>query len=206
MDRDWVLEFVDTHGGLEKGAIAPFAIDPGGTTGWVWGIVPLQWLMVGVADAVHVCMENDWIRWGQIETRMQLAGNDVHPLIQEADHANQVWRMVQLSRRKAGGVSAGGSLTDVVVIEDFLPRQRTLRRDSLSPVRVTAGIAMRATIDSNRLYHMFMQSPSDRMVIKPELLKTLRLWCRGEPHARDAAQHWLLFLRRFAKELRLAFE
>ena len=186
--------------------LSVLALDPGETTGWAWCVVAYRelgfvwdgsWSWSRLFGAV---IGSGRFECGQEEVyRGPIAGNSAAEkvMVQEAHACRVLGGLIDdlhlRSKAKSNGVVC--QVTDLVV-EDFVLRERTMGRNLLAPVRLTAGIAQEV-LWSEKLIGVTVQSPSDaKSVVTDERLKALGLWIRGQQHARDACRHLALFLRK----------
>jgi hypothetical protein len=99
---------------------------------------------------------------------------------------------------------SGGLLPGLthLVCEDFILREHTMDRSLLSPVRITTGLFNNCAGMLGFDAHWHFQSPSDKSTVTDSHLKDLGLWFPGKQHARDAARHLVLFLKKYQMQLR----
>lgn len=200
-----ILTGVDKHPSRAKG-ISLFCIDPGETNGWAWGCFGWKELRKqGVVrnlfdgarkDTGGLQLGDTRLSHGEVNTyaphRTDLIG------IMDWQAAEMLISTLEVcggmgNRRSAGAVP---HVTDVVV-EDFVLRRRTMTRDLLSPVRITAAIYV-LLAQHQWPMRVHLQSASDKSVINDERLRALGLWVPGSTHARDAYRHLALHLRKLA--------
>jgi hypothetical protein len=156
--------------------------DPGDTTGWVFAHVDHRLFERGMS--VVAMLKCSVVHHGQIGLERE-SGQALYRAERYA--CNRVMNKLVVADGKWG--------LDFVVIEDFVLRERTQKRNLLSPVRLTAG--MHNDIDDSDLRVMLhIQSPSDKSDVTDEELDEANCWFKGEQHARDAARHLILFMRR----------
>lgn len=159
-----------------------FALDPGGTTGWCGTSMRLKHLSsfsrYGLAALEHeVCA----VKWGQVS----------------GSENAQIDELAEL-------IEAGIAKADIMllVVEDFILRQKRKDRDLLAPVRVIAKLDY-ANHDRWEL-PLILQQPSLAKTAMPDArLKKHKLYARGQQHARDATRHNFTFIRRLANTPKL---
>jgi hypothetical protein len=84
-----------------------------------------------------------------------------------------------------------------LAIEDFILQERTQARSLLSPVRLTSGLLALLNDDDEYNYFIVTNSANDaKHIVTDDVLKSHDLYFVGKPHARDAARHALLHLRK----------
>lgn len=145
-----------------------FCIDPGGTTGWVYGQVQMN------GSAHHqlaVAVLKGRMAYGQFKGSENGAIDQMLQLIKE---------------HKA----------ETVVIEDYVVRlpYKNTHRAGLSPARIGAGLAY-ALSGVPSVTQVKFQMPSQMAVITDDRLKAWGLWLPGKPHACDAMRHMVIYLR-----------
>lgn len=131
------------------------------------------------------------LRCGQVDTHDESRGVD------------KLMELVEGSRARAEVLAEGATLArskpsqirQVVIVEDFILRQRTQSRDLLSPVRIGARLADRLHVAS--MGEPIWQQPSDaKSIVTDKRMKAWDIWQPGQPHACDAIRHLLLWLRK----------
>jgi hypothetical protein len=160
-------------------------IDPGGTTGWS--------VMVVHPEAL-------------VDKEVPILGNiQYHGNGEIAAIPNNGKSVKALELSNAERLCVRALLADVLVrwpgsaliIEDFLLRKRTMDRELLSPVRLTAVLEWE--VENLDLHmHLVRQQPSQaKTVATDERLRQWGLYKRagGMQHARDADRHSITFLR-----------
>jgi len=165
------------------------SIDPGGTTGWsVMTVHPDALLDPDVpilANFIH--REN-----GQIRAIPTLANPRATP--KARDLSEEERKCVRILMMDVILKWPGA----VIVIEDFILRKKSMDRELLSPVRLTA--ALEWAIDASGFpYYIDRQAPSEaKSQITDERMKRWGLYKRagGMEHARDADRHSILYLRK----------
>lgn len=166
-----------------KGRIIFLGIDPGVTTG----------LSVMVVNDISEGVEGI-VGWGSDQLSYGGSGNAKDLYQGDADFPEQ-----EISRKIGQAAIAWAEHNQVImVIEDFIIRQKNSGRNFLSPVRITAGI-MQEIFGSNRNIKVTFQSPADakgtctddRMDAWGFPIKTQK-----DRHSRDADRHSILCLRR----------
>lgn len=192
--------------------ISVFAIDPGETNGWAWALIGHKEVRkYGVHDSVRRALRersgyqlgDRRVLHGQISVEYS-GGSDADEAysasvgVSEWQAAEQLIATMQMCGEMGARVS-GGRVPEIttVVIEDFILRERTMTRDLLSPVRITAALYVLLCQHEWKM-QVVLQSPSDKSVINDERLKALGLWAVGQRHARDAYRHLMLYLRKHA--------
>lgn len=182
-----------------------FVVDPGETTGWVWACIGYNELRSGAADAVvkasahrsGVQLADSRFQWGQVEG--QYRSGEFY----EAEHRMAYDTYIEMMRcGNLGRRTSGGAVPEIsdVIIEDFTLRERTKRRDLLSPIRVTAHLQSIMMMSKHELPPIHLQSASDKSAITDDRLKHWGLWVPGKPHAMDALRHLIVWLRTKEKE------
>jgi hypothetical protein len=160
-------------------------IDPGGTTGWSVMVVHPEAL---VDRDVPVLGNIEYHGNGQI-TSIPTNGKAVKALeLSIAERLAVRSLIADVLIRWPGSA---------LVIEDFLLRKRTMDRELLSPVRLTAILEWE--VENLDLHmHLVRQQPSQaKGVATDERLRQWGLYKRagGMQHARDADRHAITFLR-----------
>lgn len=162
------------------------AIDPGGTTGWSRMVVHPE----------------------------ALSNPDVSILENIDHHSNGQIRAIPVSHGKVTVLNlsmeerrcVNAIMTDVmypwfgaaVVIEDFLLRKKSMDRELLSPVRLTAALEW-AIVEQQLNMTLHRQQPAEAKTgADDERLKRWGLYKRagGQQHARDADRHAIIFFRK----------
>lgn len=196
---------------VRSGGVSIFAIDPGGTSGWAWSCLAYSELQPenGVASALASASKyrggyqlgDVRLAYGQVEARYFPAMGDLEDPVTmqywaESNAMNELLALEEVYGQMASRVSRGrvARWDQVVVIEDFILRRSEMNRSLLSPVRLGFGLVHQMRVDGMRA--PVFQSPSDKAVINDERLRKMGLWISGQPHARDAMRHLVLYLRR----------
>lgn len=156
------------------------AIDPGETCGVAW--MPMSSLLLETRDAAEtVAHEQVLCEAGQY-------GRDP-----EVSCVNRL--MMRIRKEDAR----------IVVIEDstwFLTKQG-MHRTKASLVPVSLFAMLRFGLEDKWLdMRLEVQSPSHMSVASDSRMKSWGLWWPGEQHARDAARHLMVFMRRWKQEQR----
>ena len=158
------------------------AFDPGGTTGWCATSFRLGHLDLLRAGGLGAFLGAETLSMAS----GQLTGNEDSQTLEAIDLID-------------AGVQRGEVDYIVILIEDFILRQKRKDRDLLSPVRVTAKLEL-----ANRLYWDFpvlKQQPSlAKSSMTNSRLKKYKLYRPGKPHANDAIRHNVTLIRRFAQK------
>lgn len=161
-------------------------IDPGETT----GLAAVR-LSDGRTLDTRVSLGERYL--GQLKVGENRAGGRGGPwYLQEARLVrNLAGRLVSLAHR--------WQVADCLhlAIEDFTLRERTMDRSLLSPVRLTSGLLalLEDCDDVNVVVHL--NSAADaKSIVTDRVLKKLGLYVPGQQHARDAARHAVLALRK----------
>lgn len=176
-----------------------FALDPGETSGYACcAIYASEWNKLGTHKSLDAARLDDRVWSGQVPTiRGEYRGEFVGHELGEALTAK---RLAVLVRQFASWATNNGFVDPIieVVVEDFIIRERTKRRDLLSPVRITAGFATALEMNKDVVCQWETpQSPSNmKTSITDDRLKRMHLWQVGQPHARDALKHLVLHLRK----------
>lgn len=189
------------------------ALDPGETTGWAWAVVGRKELLrYGAEEAVHRAKQDrsgaqaadSRFMCGQVT----LPHTHVHAWWNEAQQATELASLIGAMGNMTRRTSAGAvpEIT-TVVIEDFILRERTKRRDLLSPVRCTAMVAQSLYQASELLGTelpdiVFYQSANAKSVVTNDRLKRWGLYVPGKRHAMDAVRHLVIHLRTVEEALR----
>lgn len=147
------------------------SIDPGGTTGFVFAMVDLQFGQ-SAHELLRNARENDRLTAGEIRKP-------------EHETIRYMCKLIKDGK------------PDHVIIEDYVVRMpvRSTRRSALSPARIGSGIAY-ALEEMAPLYPVTFQMPSEMSVATDQRLKRWGLWFPGKPHACDAMRHMVIFLRK----------
>lgn len=182
------------------------SIDPGGVTGFnagqVWVSDLRQYGSDTFGDHLEGSSSEVFLKGVQFETSVSgegsvPSGSSVGPsyLMNEARAVMLMVEMIEdtfgLMARRTGGRPT----RRVVVIEDFVLRERSQSRSLLSPVRLTSMFIDRLN-ESNYNLDICIQSPNDKSIITDRMLKAHGLFVPGKQHANDAARHSLLFTRK----------
>lgn len=160
------------------------SVDPGGTTGWSVMVVHPEAL---VDPEVPILSNIDHWANGQIGAMPEHAKPNVGELSFEER------RCVRTLMRDVLGRWPGAAL----VIEDFILRKKSMDRELLSAVRLTAALEMMVE-EGDLQMTMHRQAPSTaKTVATDERLKKWGLYNRagGQQHARDGDRHSITFLR-----------
>jgi len=183
--------------------VSVFAVDPGQTTGWAWCLLGHKEIRErGVEGSIAAALrarsgtqlaDRRWA-WGQIPCHY--TGGTEAIGVDEWQAAEQLISTMEMCGEMGDRISGGAvPAITAVVVEDFVLRQRTMTRDLLSPVRLTAAFYVLMCQHRWR-FSVHLQSASDKATINDERLKRLGLWAKGEQHARDANRHLALYLRK----------
>lgn len=163
-----------------KSRLAIMSFDPGGTTGWCAASFRLGHLALIPRRGLKGFLAAEALSL----TSGQLTGGE----------SAQAFAAASLIR---AGVERGEVDYVVILIEDFILRQRRKDRDLLAPVRITAKLETH-----NDIFWQFpvvKQQPSLAKTSMPnQRLKNYRLYRPGKPHANDAIRHAITLTRRFA--------
>jgi hypothetical protein len=151
------------------------SVDPGGTTGW--SIMCVHPEALSVKDVPILSNIRHWAH-GQISTENSLQGERkcVHTLLQIIE----VWP---------------GAL---VVIEDFILMKKSMGRELLSPVRITA--ALEYALQEIGWKNFTRQGREALTEANDDRMKRWGLYKRagGQEHARDADRHSIVKLRKLS--------
>jgi hypothetical protein len=197
--------------------VSIFAIDPGGTTGWAWGMFRLDWIQSSVAGAIGLAAAAGWIKHGMVATwpRWAKAASGLEPSSSSFDtsvgsylHREEkvVGKVMSLIRGAdeftfKKSVDPYGALPingiTWVICEDFILNERSADRSLLSPVRLVSGLYNALVHEDDVNTDFLLQSRSDKATIRDEQLKEMELWWPGAGHDRDAARHMVFALQRF---------
>ncbi|AXQ61378.1 RuvC-like resolvase [Gordonia phage Marietta] len=173
------------------------AFDPGGTTGWSvmrldpaklldktasWRDVITHWWHGEIDCGAMSGSVND-AAITQLGDEIDLGGS------LSGEHAG-AYMMDQLVNQ------AGGRFLTALVIEDFILRTQTQKRDALSPVRLTAAFEQMIWERPGYPTPKRQQPSEAKSSITDERLKQWGFWASGSRHARDADRHAILFLRK----------
>lgn len=206
--------------------VSLLAVDPGETTGWAWCCVGFKEIRhSGVNGALtraarhksgtqlcdtrfecgevsmlkHIETVLDEMRRSKRMKRSEVRASTVPrwkcELLSAEDLVVEALRLDSLTRR----VSPLSGL-NLIVIEDFVLRERTKDRSLLSPVRLTGHIQAllyKSTLDSS----IELQPSSAKGVITDDRLKDAGFWQKGKPHANDAIRHLMIRLRSITEGL-----
>jgi hypothetical protein len=208
---------------------AVFCVDPGGTSGWCFGLFEVS-SSISVTRSIEDAVARCHVKFGQVETNPVWTGGGslgsgsftVRSSPTESLYELERRAVGELYRRMAGAndwverhsskcVGSDASSRPVplaglthIVCEDFILNRMGSDRALLSPVRLNTGLYnILASGDSEVDCDWHLQSPSDKSVVTDEQLKSLDLWFKGQQHARDAARHMVLFLRRLTASVGL---
>lgn len=190
-----------------ESGVSVFAIDPGGTTGWVWGMFTMRWINGSVPGALAAGAQQGWIKHGQERTYPEWM--DASPTVsqdravvgslykQEHILANNMMRRIRQANEFTANKS-GGSLVGIthLAVEDFIVRERTQNRNLLSPVRLNTAIYNYVADEDELSLDYHLQSASDKSIVTDDQLRSYGLYFPGEPHACDASRHLVLFLQK----------
>jgi hypothetical protein len=162
------------------------AIDPGGTTGWSRMVVHPEALSnpdVSVLEHIEHHMN------GEIRAIPPALAGKVAALNLKREER----RCVNALMRDVMYPWFGAA----VVIEDFLLRKKSMDRELLSPVRLTA--ALEYAVEEQEMHMtLHLQQPSEKEAASDDRLKRWKLYVRagGMQHARDADRHAIIFLKK----------
>ncbi|AXH50337.1 RuvC-like resolvase [Gordonia phage NatB6] len=174
------------------------AFDPGGTTGWsIMRVDPAKLLDKTVRPHETITQwhhgEIDCgAKSGQVANSAAAQGIDLGG--SASGEAAGVFMMERLIR-------LGGRVPcATVVIEDFILRTQSQKRDAISPVRLISSLDTLLWIE-RIVPEPVKQQPSEaKTTITDERLKQWGLWASGSRHARDADRHALLFIRKVREQ------
>lgn len=156
--------------------IGIIALDPGGTTGWSVSRFEYGDLSTIRANS-RDCFE---MRWGQFTGSENGQADDICDLVDKGRNSDRIDYLILL-------------------IEDFILRQKRKDRDLLSPVRLTAKVEW-----ANWMWWglpLIKQQPSlAKTSINDARLRSWDAWAIGEEHARDANRHNITLVRRFQQK------
>jgi hypothetical protein len=166
--------------------IGAMVVDPGGTTGLLWGVFKLEGenTYAMVRDGIHKRMEvryRDMDDWRENE-------------ISAAEHIAQQWLELTFYWTVECGIPKEHQF---LVIEDFIldpvnSARFTKDRSMLSPVRITCHIqGMLYQYDPQYVFQM----PSMAQQITSERLKRHDLWYVGSEHCRLVTKHAVTLVR-----------
>lgn len=160
--------------------IGIIALDPGGTTGWSASVFKL-----GDLDKIQARTRATYLdmSWGQFRGSEDGQADDIADLVDKGRNSDRVDHLILL-------------------IEDFILRQKRKDRDLLSPVRITAKVEW-----ANWMWWglpLVKQQPSlAKSSMNDARLKIWGAWAIGEQHARDANRHNITLVRRFQQNKKL---
>lgn len=83
-----------------------------------------------------------------------------------------------------------GQRYDAIVCEDFILRP-SVKFPDLSPVYIIGALEVLA-----RAYQITYQPPSSKPMCTDTVLKRLKMYQVGKPHANDAIRHAIIYLRK----------
>lgn len=154
-----------------------FAIDPGGTTGWSFLVLP------------RTLKDRDIFSWNLdtiLSNRLVWEHGEIVTKGVEDEGIYALWKIIDTWP------------TAAVVVEDFILRtqRKEKSRDMLSPVRLNAKLE---TYLWRSRRPMFLQQPSQaKTTVTDDRLHMLNCYNEvgGLGHARDADRHAILFVRR----------
>lgn len=149
--------------------IGVLAVDPGGSTGAVWGTFDLS--QRSIAD----CLSTAY--WG--------SATITGPEISQATELCSMWSQVKVLPAD----------NYALVIEDYIqqPTMHALDPESLMPIRVAwCMVGMLVKEYGVAFPRLNFQTPGERM--KESQLKAHGAWIRGRGHERAAMGHMLAFL------------
>lgn len=173
------------------------AVDPGVTTGFVSVDLPVSWregdlyrLLSSIKDLGERA-EKSALGLSEIGTN---GGTEWYGCRSQELHGNESGQIDSMEGVILG--KRGRYLpASVVVIEDFILRERTQSRQLLAPVRVSARLEDRLHSHGYK-GEIVYQTPSDaKSIVTDERLKAWGLWHSGSPHIRDAWRHLVKYLR-----------
>lgn len=168
-----------------------FTLDPGETTGWAWGLFTRHELRVGEREAIQSAKADGRIGHGQISCDYSKGWMLGEALAAQAI-ADQILETHQFCLEKTGGRFGVKQIS----IEDFTLRERSKKRNLLSPVRLTSGVLAVLEGDDRSWFVGKPQSPSNaKTTMTDDRLRAHGLWVPGKPHARDALRHLVLAMR-----------
>lgn len=185
-----------------------FAVDPGETTGWAWACVGVNEHRADAATGgVRAAKRHrsgalgadTRVAWGEVPRRQRnpVSGEPVPMWEMENIQAQDI--VIEMIRCQAMGSRASAGVVpeiSTVCIEDFILREWTQDRSLLSPVRVGAKVEYSMAVSGVIKADVHLQSSSDaKRTVTDERLKRWGFWVEGQPHARDALRHLLLFMR-----------
>ncbi|AKJ72389.1 hypothetical protein AU099_gp46 [Gordonia phage GTE8] len=174
------------------------AFDPGGTTGWsIMRVDPKKLLDKTVRPHETIL---DWYHGeidcgansGQISNTAAAQGIDLGG--SASGEAAGVFMMERLIRL-GGRVPAA-----TVVVEDFILRTQSKKRDAISPVRLISSLDTLLWMERIAPEAAKQQPSEAETTITDERLKQWGFWVSGSRHARDADRHALLFIRKVREQ------
>jgi hypothetical protein len=161
-----------------------FTVDPGGTTGVCWALVPgVQDPSIELVDAF-------------LDDRMvtaQIGGDEDEQALAVA----QWWTSSRAkARRLAKADNEAQRPTSEFVCESFTLLRPESDTSLLSPVRLIAKYELLRHLGYfEGATHFGYQQPSQKSIVTDEQLQRWGLWLPGQPHACDAVRHAVLRLR-----------
>lgn len=173
-------------------------IDPGETTGLWWGCFGIRELRQGPWAALQSARKDKRMLFDQQSTdgRGDLAtAMEIDAWLEMLDGLTR-----RVSDNKLEGVH-------VVVIEDFILQTQTMKRDLLSPVRLTAMIE--AYIYQRSFQRQYlpievkkqMPSSAKTVITNDRMKRNGFVWSHNRRHEWDAFRHGALYLRGFCNSL-----
>ncbi len=163
------------------------SIDPGGTTGWSVFVVHPEALVDKDVPILTNILHRDN---GQVRAIPPKEKGKIKVRELSMEERRCVRTIMQDVVLKWPGAC--------VVIEDFILRERSMSRELLSPVRLTAALELLID-DSGMEFDLQRQTPAEAMqTATDDRLKKWGLYQRagGMQHARDADRHSVTFLRK----------
>lgn len=196
-----------------ESVVAIFAIDPGGTTGWCFGLIEVDggdW-----RESIRSAVRKGFVRHGQ-EATFPLWAEEANAVMQDRAVVGSLYEMEwKASMRIMDRIYAADRWVERkstlpglshVVCEDFIIRIGSTNRNLLSPVRLTTAIynglassglggeGGEGGLSEGVAVDFHLQSPSDKSIVTDSVLRDLDLYWPGKPHACDAARHMVLAL------------
>lgn len=172
---------------MKTKGISIVGLDPGETTGFCWLCIShneIKQVDGNLFRAASLAADNQRLILEQIK------GSDEYDSAMDI----QSWIQIAIGETKRKTHSALETVTEIV-IEDFILRERSKKRDLLTPVRI---IAMTGILLYNKqmIDRVTYQQPSAaKSVITNARLSVAGLYVPARPHAMDALRHCLLRLR-----------
>jgi hypothetical protein len=158
------------------GLLTVVAFDPGGTTGW--SVMDTRLMNLSSSRSIAESVQGWW--HGQIPCN---EGGD-----SEKRGISAMETLVEQQWARPG-VSAVA-----VVMEGFDLRTARRDRETLSPIRIIAGLEQLLWETGQKIW---FQQPSDKPTCNDNRLRNWHFYAAdGQEHARDADRHALFFLRR----------